>query len=420
MGAPEGTAAYVYATALRKALDGYLASGGTQKDLAKALGTSPTSITRHLQGERITPRKQLRAIKAYLEAQGVPCPDEVWAELEELCSQAHLASDSPAVQRDHFKEELARACAEHQRARWDAEKQLHGLEQRADRLAEDLRQALARAQRAERTRRILQERVTVQDQSLRKAGDYARGIEDELAQEKKQSGLARTEADVLREQNRRLFEEKPAVATPETQHVPVPQYIYIPVPGLAVEPVTAAAEVTSAASSPQWQVAPPEPSNIEPAELYRTTAHHEEDQYGYEAYGSGYYWSPDQHGYDTLFANNGVGTQAAPYGYQEDAPTRPHPQTDPYGNDPWVVSPYDPVSYDAQGYEECTAGPLPTPMDRQPSLHTPAAPLPHQDDENTLQPAPAARPNHTTPPRAKAGAVPTLALLAVLVVPHLL
>ncbi|MFE5809877.1 hypothetical protein [Streptomyces sp. NPDC056491] len=120
MGAPEGTVAYAYATALRKALDGYLAGGGTQKDLAKVLGTSATSVTRHLQGKRITPRKQLRAIKAHLEAQGFPCADEVWDELEELCGQAHLASESPAVQRDHLEEELARACAEHQQVRWEA------------------------------------------------------------------------------------------------------------------------------------------------------------------------------------------------------------------------------------------------------------------------------------------------------------
>ncbi|WP_328966225.1 hypothetical protein [Streptomyces virginiae] len=428
MGAPEGKVAYVYAAALRKALDGYLAGGGTQKDLARAIGTSPTSVTRHLKGRRITPRKQLRAIKAYLQAQGVPCPDEVWAELEELCDQAHLASKSPAVQRDHLAEELARVCAEYQRARWIAEKQLHGLEQRSDRLAEDLRQALTRAQQAERTRRILQERVTVQDRSLRKAGDYAHTIEDELAREKKQTGLLRKETDVLREQNRRLIEERPAVAAPATQldHAHT-RYIYIPVPGLAVETAPTTAEASSAASSPQWQVPPPEPPDNGPGELYRTTPLREEDQYGYEAYGSGYeayssgyeaygsgYCSPDQHSYDTLLANNGAGTWAAPYGYQEDAITRPHPQTDPYGNDPWVASPYDPVTYDAWGYQEDAAGPPPG----EPSLHTPAAPptpLPHQEDENAQQLARTARPNHTTPPRIKAGALPTLALLAVVV-----
>ncbi|MFE9482879.1 hypothetical protein ACFYNM_30240 [Streptomyces spororaveus] len=419
MGAPEGKAAYAYAAALRKALDGYLAGGGTQKDLARAIGTSPTSVTRHLKGRRITPRKQLRAIKAYLQAQGVPCPDEVWAELEELCDQAHLASKSPAVQRDHLAGELARVCAEHQRARWIAEKQLHGLEQRADRLAEDLRQALTRARSAERTRRILQERVTVQDRSLRKAGDYAHTIEDELAREKKQSGLLRREADVLREQNSRLLEEKPAVAAPATQpgHAHT-QYIYIPVPGLAVETVPTTAEAGSAASSPQWQVPPPQPPDVGPGDLYRTSPLHEEDQYGYEAYGSGY-CSPDQHSYDTLLANNGAGTWAAPYGYQEDATTRPHPQTDPYGNEPWVASPYDPITYDARGHQEDAASHPPG----EPSLHTPAAPptpLPHQKDENAQQPARTARPNHTTPPRIKAGALPTLALLAVVVGARLL
>ncbi|MFF1344305.1 helix-turn-helix domain-containing protein [Streptomyces sp. NPDC058290] len=157
MGAPEGTVAY--ATALRKALDGYLAGGGTQTAIATGLGTSTASVSRYLSGERIAPREKLHAIKAFLEARSLPCPEGVWAELDELCGKAHLASGAAAVQRDHLKEELARACAEHQRAQWIAKQQLHGLEQRADRLTEDLRQALARAQLAERTSRILQERV---------------------------------------------------------------------------------------------------------------------------------------------------------------------------------------------------------------------------------------------------------------------
>ncbi|MGW3327203.1 hypothetical protein [Streptomyces virginiae] len=56
---PEGAVAYAYATALREALDGYLAGGGTQK----ALGTGP---------DRIAPREKLHTIKANLEAQSFP------------------------------------------------------------------------------------------------------------------------------------------------------------------------------------------------------------------------------------------------------------------------------------------------------------------------------------------------------------
>ncbi|MFF3087682.1 hypothetical protein ACFVRB_21915 [Streptomyces nojiriensis] len=422
MGAPEGTVAYAYATALRKALDDYLTGGGTQTKLAKALSTSKASVTRYLNGDRIAPRRQLHAIKAFLEAQGLPCPVEVWAELDELCGRAHLANGAAAVQRDHLKEELARACAEHQRAQWTAEKRLHGLRQRADRLSEDLRQALARAQLAERTSRILQERVTVQDRSLRKAGDFVRGIEDELAQQKKQAGLLGTENGVLREQNRRLLEEKPAVAAPATQlsHVPTPQYIYIPVPGPAVETVPATAEPTGAASSPQWQVLPPEVPDAGPAELYRTTPLHEEDQYGYEAYGSGY-WPPDPPAYDTVFAYDVAGTQPAPHHYQGDATACPYPQHDPYvyGYEARAAAPYSTDTHDAWGYEERTAaGSLPAPVEGEPSLRAPAtppAPLPHQDDENAQRPARASRPNHTAHPHGRAGALPALALLAVLV-----
>ncbi|WP_405940739.1 hypothetical protein [Streptomyces sp. NBC_00207] len=58
-----------------------------------------------------------------------------------------------------------------------------------------------------------------------------------------------------------------------------------PVPGPAVETVPATAEPTGAASFPQGQVHPQELPNAEP---YRTAPFHEEDQYGYEAYGSGY------------------------------------------------------------------------------------------------------------------------------------
>ncbi|MEU9165656.1 hypothetical protein AB0D29_35945 [Streptomyces sp. NPDC048424] len=416
MGAPEGTDAYTYATALRKALDGYLAGGGTQAAIAKALSTSTASVSRYLSGERIAPREKLHALKAYLEAQSLPFPDGVWAELDELCGKAHLASGAAAVQRDHLKEELARACAEHQRAQWSAKQQLHGLEQRADRLTEDLRQALARAQSAERTRRILQERVTVQDRSLRKAGDYIRSIEGELAQQKEQTGPLLTEVGVLREQNRRLVEEKPAVAAPATQlsHPATPQYVYVTLPpSPTLETAAATAEPVEAASPPQW-VTPQERPDAGPAEPYGTAPLPQQDQCDYEPYGYGY-WTPDQPTYDALFA----GTQPAPHGYQEDATTGTYRPHDAYGYayEAWAAAPYDTGAYGAWGLEQWAAGPLPATVDGEPSLHTPAAPpapLPHREDEEARQPDRAARPDRTAPPHGRAGALPTLALLAVL------
>ncbi|KOU42639.1 hypothetical protein ADK53_07515 [Streptomyces sp. WM6373] len=408
MGAREGKAVSAYAAALRKALDGYLAGGGTQKDLAKAIGTSPTSVTRHLQGKRITPRKQLRAIKAFLEAQGFPCPDEVWAELEDLCGQAHLASDCPIVQRDHLEEELARACAEHQRARWDAEQQ-HGLQQRADRLAEDLRQAQASAQRAERTRRILQERVSVQDQKLLKATCYIHNVEAELAHHKEQAGLLNTENAVLREQNRRLVEEQTAV--------PAPQYIYIPLQPSPVVQAAATARVTGAAALLQGQVSLHGLAVAGAVAPYGTGPLHEQDQYGY-----GYRTTPEQHPYNAMPYDT-AGTQAAPHGYQDDATTRSYPQQDAYVWEAWAAAPHATSSYDAWHSEGSTAGPLLAPANAGPSLHTSAASpgnLPHPHDENAQQPAPAARSNRAAPPRRRAGVVPTLTLLAFLVGSRLL
>ncbi|MFE6085984.1 hypothetical protein [Streptomyces virginiae] len=409
MGAPEGTVAYTYATALRKALDGYLAGGGTQKDLAKALGTSPTSVTRHLQGKRITPRKQLRAIKAHVEAQGFPCPDEVWAELEELCGQAHLASESPVVQRDHLEEELARACAEHQQVRWDAEKQLHGVQQRADRLAEDLRQALVGTQGAERTSHHLQKRVTVQDQSLLKATCYIHNVEAELAHHKEQAGLLRTENGVLREQNRRLVEEQTTV--------PAPQYIYIPLrPGPEVR-TAATAEIAGAAGFPQGQL-PQQPAvagAVAPYGTGQTGPLHEQDQYGYG------YRVPDQFPYTAMSYDVAV-AQSAPYSYQGDAPTHPHAAQDAYVYEAWTAAAYGTGTYDAWDCTGSGGDSLRTPAHAKPAAPTSAATpghLPHPADQNAEQQAPT-RPNRTAPPRGRAGAVPTLALLAVLGVPGLL
>ncbi|WP_406347896.1 hypothetical protein OH787_40435 (plasmid) [Streptomyces sp. NBC_01547] len=79
-------------------------------------------------------------------------------------------------------------------------------------------------------------------------------------------------------------------------------------------------------------------------------------------------------------------------------------------------------TYATSAYDVWTASPFLTPANAEPSLHTSTAspgPLPHPEDNNAQQTA-RARPNHTTPQRRRAGAVPTLALLAVLVGTHIL
>ncbi|MFI9064432.1 helix-turn-helix domain-containing protein [Streptomyces sp. NPDC053429] len=50
-----------YAAALREAVSGFLTSGGTQTEIAKALHCSPSSLSRYLKGERVMPRESLRA-----------------------------------------------------------------------------------------------------------------------------------------------------------------------------------------------------------------------------------------------------------------------------------------------------------------------------------------------------------------------
>ncbi|WP_328623214.1 hypothetical protein [Streptomyces sp. NBC_00354] len=147
-------------------------------------------------------------MQAFLEAQGLPLPPEDSEELDALCAQAHLASGSPAVQLAQLQEELARLRGEQQQAQHVAEARLSGLEEQAGRLAEQLEEALARAQTAEGAREILQARVTEQDESLRQAQDYIHQIEAELAQQKEQARLLLQEVGVLRQQNRELVEEQ--------------------------------------------------------------------------------------------------------------------------------------------------------------------------------------------------------------------
>ncbi|MFB7260814.1 hypothetical protein ACFCXH_01420 [Streptomyces nojiriensis] len=282
MDEPEVTPAAAYAAALRETVDRYLATGGTQKKMATELHISPGTLSRYLSGQRTASRATLHGLRTFLEKQKPPVADVDWEELDALCGRAHAASGSPAVQLTQLKEELARVREELARVREEQEREHHvaeerlaELEEQAVDLADQLRQALNRAQtadgelnllqdhlaeqdetlrhardyirgmEAELTRQqeqavdraqtadsersLLQDRVAEQDESLRHARDYVRRMEAELAgQQKEASGLLR-EVGVLREQNRWLIEEQQAVSAPETRAGPrfAPEYAHL-------------------------------------------------------------------------------------------------------------------------------------------------------------------------------------------------
>ncbi|MFE5809876.1 hypothetical protein [Streptomyces sp. NPDC056491] len=114
--------------------------------------------------------------------------------------------------------------------------------------------------------------------------------------------------------------------------------------------------------------------------------------------------------------------QSAPYGYQDDAPTHPHAAQDAYMYEAWAAAAYDTGTYDAWDYAGLAGDSLRTPAHAEPAAPIAAATpghLPHPAAQNAEQQA-STRPNRTAPPRGRAGAVPTLALLTVLGVPGLL
>ncbi|WP_405940701.1 MFS transporter [Streptomyces sp. NBC_00207] len=282
MDEPEVTPAAAYAAALRKIVDRYRAAGGKQQEIAAAVHVSPGTLSRYLSGQRTASRATLHGLRTFLEGQEPPLADVDWEELDALCGQAHAASGSPAVQLAQLKEELARVREELARVREEqeqehhiAEERLAALEEQALDLADQLRQALDRAQTADGELNLLQDRVAEQDESLRHARDYIRGMEAELTRQQEQaleraqaadsernrlqdrvaeqdeslrhareyvrrmeaelagqqqeaSGLLR-EVGVLREQNRRLIEEQQAVSAPETQSGPQfsPEYAHL-------------------------------------------------------------------------------------------------------------------------------------------------------------------------------------------------
>ncbi|MFD3548626.1 caspase family protein [Streptomyces sp. NPDC058655] len=101
-------AAQAYAHALRDALAGFTAAGGTQRALAHALNIHQAALSRWLQGSRIASPQTLHAIRDFLHTQGMPWSDKVFEELNMLCWQAHATSRSPALQLIAAQDELDR------------------------------------------------------------------------------------------------------------------------------------------------------------------------------------------------------------------------------------------------------------------------------------------------------------------------
>ncbi|MDF6016907.1 helix-turn-helix domain-containing protein [Streptomyces sp. JH34] len=209
-GSEEGAAAgAAYAAALRDVVDGFLATGGTQKDIAAALYISQAALSRYLSGDRVASYDFLRKLRAFLEERGLLWDQETGDLLDALCSQAHATSGSPAVQLVQIREELDRLRDEQQHAKRVADTRLADLETQARDLAAKLAQALDHARTTEGARALLQEQVREQDESLRHAQDYIHQIEADLSEQRKQARLLQQEVGVLRKQNQRLVEEQP-------------------------------------------------------------------------------------------------------------------------------------------------------------------------------------------------------------------
>ncbi|MFF5638130.1 hypothetical protein [Streptomyces sp. NPDC012825] len=193
-----------YAAALREAMAGYLAAGGTQKAITEGLPFGPSALSRYLSADRLLHPGDLPRLRAALAERGHPLDEQAYARLEGLCKAAYAASGSPSAQLTWLQYEYGRLTEEHKRSQQLAETRLTELEDRTGRLTDQLRQALGRIEK--------------QDKNLRHAQDYTRQMETELAEQHKQADRLRGEVEVLRKQNRRLIEEQagtvPGVSTP--------------------------------------------------------------------------------------------------------------------------------------------------------------------------------------------------------------
>ncbi|MCX5415006.1 helix-turn-helix domain-containing protein [Streptomyces sp. NBC_00059] len=201
-----GPEAAVYAAALRAAVNGFTAHGGTQREIAAAAHVAPATLSRYLSGERTAPSGFVAALDDFLTQSGWPLVAGMRAQLDELCALAHQASGSPAVQLAHLKEELERVRAEKQAGTAE----LAALREHADQLAASLHKAVEQARQAEQGRLALEERVTGQDNNLQHAQTYTQQLQDELTALHQQVVLIQQEVKVLRRQNKRLLEEHTA------------------------------------------------------------------------------------------------------------------------------------------------------------------------------------------------------------------
>ncbi|WP_405668895.1 hypothetical protein OG379_39725 (plasmid) [Streptomyces sp. NBC_01166] len=193
-------------------MHGFTGRGGTQKEIADSVHISPAALSRYIHGERIAPRSFIAALDKFLAQRGRPLGAEVRARLDELCGLAHQASRSPAVQLAYLKEELARVQAEKNAG----EAELAALQEHADQLANQLKQALHQARHSEKERRALEERVAGQDNTPQHAQTYTLQLEAELTALQKQVDLIQHEVKVLRRQNNHLIEEE-GTATPGSE-----------------------------------------------------------------------------------------------------------------------------------------------------------------------------------------------------------
>ncbi|WP_327281173.1 hypothetical protein [Streptomyces sp. NBC_01205] len=213
-----GPAAAAYAAALRAAVSGFTAQGGTQREIAVAAHVAPATLSRYLSGERIAPHGFVASLDAFLTERERPLGDGVRERLEGLCGRAHEASRSPAVQLEHLKQELARVRGEKRAGGGE----LAALKTHADQLAGELERALERARRAETERGLLVRRVDEQEQKLQSAQSYTRRLQAELTAQHDQVVLVQREVEVLRRQNKTLLDENTATTSSETLEGAVP------------------------------------------------------------------------------------------------------------------------------------------------------------------------------------------------------
>ncbi|MFD5899835.1 hypothetical protein [Streptomyces sp. NPDC060366] len=217
----------------------FIASGGTQKEIAVSAHIAPATLSRYLSGERIAPSSFIAALDAFLTQRGRPLEAGIRDRLDELCGLAHEASGSPAVQLAHLKEELARIQAEKKAGKAE----LAALQEHADQLADQLRQALAQARSSERKRLALEERAAGQENSLQHAQTYTRQLQTELTSLQEQVVLIQREVEVLRRQNKHLIEEEGAAAPGSDQHEKTP------VPGASTQAANAGEETSRSSGS---------------------------------------------------------------------------------------------------------------------------------------------------------------------------